>query len=102
MTELKREAEEDAGGKAPGGEDPGGELANIGSGATISSGFGGLGLAGIVGGKEDSEGAATAGVGKSGVTSGGKAGDGDEEGGYGRSAGPAEIVEVGKASEDGE
>ncbi|KAK9281848.1 hypothetical protein L1049_004754 [Liquidambar formosana] len=75
-------------------------MANSGPGASISSGFGGLGLEGMVG-TEDSVGESglPPGVGNSGVMSGDKAG-GEYRGGYGNNAGDAEIVDVGKASEE--
>ena len=82
------------------GKDPEGEVSLVGPGASVWSGFGGLGLEGIVGREDsDGEGAAPLGVGKSGVMSGDKVGEGENIGGFGRSAGAAEIVDIGKASE---
>lgn len=71
--------------------------------ATMSSGFGGLGLEGMMG-SEDSVGASPspAGEGNRGLISGERVGEeGEERGGFGSNAGAAEMVEVGKAdSED--
>ncbi|KAL6968420.1 hypothetical protein U1Q18_034223 [Sarracenia purpurea var. burkii] len=80
------------------GKNPDGEMPTLGPGATVSSGFGGLGLEGMVG-NDESDGAALPGVGRSGVMSGGKAGGREERRGFGRNDGAAEIVEVGKVSE---
>ena len=76
------------------GRDPSGENARKGTGASIASGFGGLGLEGIVG-KEDSLGESSEppGEGKRGVMSGDKAG-GEAKGASGNNAGAAESVEV--------
>ncbi|CAL5427939.1 unnamed protein product [Camellia sinensis] len=75
------------------GKDTDGNLSMVGSGASVWSGLGGLGLEGMVG-IEDSEGegAAAAGEGKSGVMSGDKVGENE----VGRNEGAAEMVEVGK------
>lgn len=70
-------------------------MARTGPGAPIASGFGGLGLEGIVG-NEDSLGESSAppGEGNRGLMSGDKAG-GEAKGAPGSNAGAAEIVEVG-------
>ncbi|EEF41650.1 conserved hypothetical protein [Ricinus communis] len=82
------------------GKDPDGEIPNTGPGASglIISGFGGLGLEGMVG-SEDSAGEGTAApvVGKTGSISGDKlevgGGEVEEKGGSGKRAGAADIVE---------
>lgn len=73
------------------GKEPNGEKA--GPGAAMASGFGGLGLEGMVG-KEESVGESwePEGEGKRGVISGDKAGEGES----GNNEGAAEIVEVGR------
>lgn len=80
------------------GNSPDGGNAIPGPGATIASGFGGLGLDGIRG-REDSLGESSEppGVGKRGAISGDNAG-GEDNGaiGSGNNAGAAEIVEAGK------
>ncbi|KAF7154102.1 hypothetical protein RHSIM_Rhsim01G0280100 [Rhododendron simsii] len=84
-----------------GGEDPDGESAMLGPGATTWNGSGGLRLEGIVGsGDSAGGGPALLGEGKSGVISGDKVGEEKGREGFGRCAGAAEMVEVGKASED--
>ncbi|KAK4418192.1 hypothetical protein Salat_2231900 [Sesamum alatum] len=81
------------------GIDPDGANAIPGPGATIASGFGGLGLDGIRG-IEDSLGERSEppGEGKRGAISGDNAGGGEDNGaiGSGNNAGAAEIVEAGK------
>ncbi|KAG6748513.1 hypothetical protein POTOM_048439 [Populus tomentosa] len=77
------------------GKDPEGEIENLaGPGATMSLGFGGLGLEGMVG-RDDSvgEGAPAPGVGSKGSTSGDKVG-GEDKGATGKNAGAADIVEI--------
>ncbi|XP_052170424.1 uncharacterized protein LOC127786802 [Diospyros lotus] len=82
------------------GKDPDGETSELGPGASISSGLGGLGLEGIVGREDwDGTGAAPPGVGNRGVMSGERAG-GEAMGGPGRTAGEAEMVEIGKLDLD--
>ncbi|GFS35048.1 hypothetical protein Acr_00g0037510 [Actinidia rufa] len=92
MTEF-RDPERATASEKGSGKDPDGEISMIGPGASDWSGFGGLGLEGIMG-REDSDG-----EGQSGVMSGDKVGEGENIGGFGRSASAAEIVDVGKASE---
>lgn len=76
------------------GNDPNGESANTGPGAPIASGFGGLGLEGIVGNEESlGESTEPPGEGNRGVMSGDNAG-GEANGESGNNAGAAEIVEV--------
>ncbi|KAJ0052821.1 hypothetical protein Pint_01064 [Pistacia integerrima] len=78
------------------GKDPNGDKANSGPGAIITSGFGGLGLEGIVG-RDDSvgEGAIPLGVGNKGVMSGDKVGvEAMGIGALGKNAGAADIVET--------
>lgn len=68
----------------------------MGPGASISSGFGGLGLDGIIGSMDASGAAASLpGDGSSGVMSGDSAGEG-ERGEDGRSDGAAEMVVEGE------
>ena len=77
------------------GKDPDGGKVIPGPGATKASGFGGLGLEGMVG-SEDSAGESGCfpGVGKRGVMSGDRAGDnGAVKGPPGKTAGAAEMVE---------
>lgn len=70
--------------------------APLGPGASISSGFGGLGLDGIIGSMDASGAAASLpGDGSSGVMSGDSAGEG-ERGEDGRSDGAAEMVVEGE------
>ncbi|KAF5937301.1 hypothetical protein HYC85_024807 [Camellia sinensis] len=89
-----------------GGEDPNGEMAMLGPGASVtavSSGFGGLRFEGMVG-SEDSDGEGTPGEeGKRGVMSGDKVGGEEEErGGFGRVDGEAEMGEDGSKASDEE
>lgn len=77
--------------------EPDGGNATPGPGAMTPSGFGGLGLEGMVG-REDSDGESGSflGVGKRGVMSGDKVGDkawSEDTGEPGKTAGAAEIVE---------
>lgn len=75
---------------------------NVGPGAIIASGLGGLGLEGIKGSVE-SVGASSEppGEGKRGLISGERAGSGGEDkGGFGNNAGAAEIVEAGIFNKD--
>ncbi|KAL3572448.1 hypothetical protein D5086_026352 [Populus alba] len=77
------------------GKDPDGEIENLaGPGATMSLGFGGLGLEGMVG-RDDSvgEGAPAPGVGSKGSISGDEVG-GEDKGATGKNAGAADIVEI--------
>lgn len=80
------------------GKEPIGENAITGPGADMASGFGGLGLEGIVG-NEDSVGESSEppGEGNRGVMSfsGELAGDGEAKGESGNNEGAAEIVEAG-------
>nr|DAD37925.1 TPA_asm: hypothetical protein HUJ06_008566 [Nelumbo nucifera] len=86
-TEL-RELEDEAG-KEWDGESP-----ESGPNETISSGFGGLGLEGMVG-RDDTVGEVFAppGVGNNGSMSGDNAGEGAESGGFGKKAGAADMAE---------
>lgn len=76
-------------------KDPDGENAIPGPGAAASSGFGGLGLEGMVGSEDsDGESGSFPGVGKRGVMSGERAGgNGNVRGPPGKTAGAAEMVE---------
>ena len=83
--ELRENAEES-------GKSPDGETAKPGPGAAMASGFGGLGLEGMVG-SEDSAGESgtPAGEGNRGEMSGEREGEGEERGELGRYAGEAEM-----------
>lgn len=84
-----------------GGGNPDGESAMLGPRAATWNGSGGLRLEGMVGsGDSAGGGPAPPGEGKSGVISGDKVGEEKGREGFGRCAGAAEMVEVGKASED--
>lgn len=80
-----RENAEESGKRADGGS------AEAGPGAAMASGFGGLGLEGMVGSVES---AGESGEGKSGEMSGEREGEGDETGELGRYEGEAEMDEV--------
>lgn len=75
------------------GRDPDGAKANPGPGATVSSGFGGLGLDGMVG-RDDSAGESGTppGEGNKGEISGDKVGE-EDRGAPGSNAGAADILE---------
>lgn len=95
-TEL-RETDKPRATEERGGGNPDGESAVLGPGATTWKGFG-VRLEGMMGGGDLAvEGPALLGEGKSGVTSGDKVGEDKGTGGFGRSAGAAEMVEVGTA-----
>lgn len=95
-TEL-RETDKPRATEERGGGNPDGEPAVLGPGATTWKGFG-VRLEGMTGGGDLAvEGPAPPGEGKSGVISGDKVGEDKGTGGFGRSAGAAEMVEVGTA-----
>ncbi|KAK3004152.1 hypothetical protein RJ639_019048 [Escallonia herrerae] len=83
------------------GRDPDGAMTILGPGANMSSGFGGLGLEGMMG-SEDSDGESPEplGEGKRGVMSGERVGTGEDKGAFGKIAGAAEISDIGNAGED--
>lgn len=76
------------------GNDPNGESAESGPGAANSSGFGGLGLEGMVGMADPVGGTTPPGEGKSGRMSGDNSRKGDRGGGFVKNDGVAAMVDA--------